>query len=73
MYLLTSLGATARMVSIYRPCVTLIVISFFCIAAPGKTNDAVAIHKTSLLPWLDALPPVFLLQATVPTPLQNIW
>ena len=32
---------------------------FFCIAAPGKTNDAVAIRKTSLLPWLDALPPGF--------------
>jgi hypothetical protein len=34
---------------------------FFCIAAPGKTNDAVVIRKMSLFPWLDAMPPGFLL------------
>jgi hypothetical protein len=30
---------------------------FFCLAAPGKTNDSVAIKKTSLPAWLDSLPP----------------
>jgi hypothetical protein len=30
---------------------------FLCLAAPGKTNDSVAIRKTSLPAWLDALPP----------------
>jgi hypothetical protein len=30
---------------------------FLCLAAPGKTNDSVAIRKTSLPAWLDTLPP----------------
>ena len=30
---------------------------FLCLAAPGKTNDSVAIRKTLLPAWLDALPP----------------
>jgi hypothetical protein len=30
---------------------------FLCLAAPGKTNDSVAICKTSLPAWLDVLPP----------------
>jgi hypothetical protein len=30
---------------------------FLCLAAPGKTNDTVTIHKTSLPAWLVALPP----------------
>jgi hypothetical protein len=30
---------------------------FLCLATPGKTNNSVAIHQTSLPAWLDALPP----------------
>ena len=32
---------------------------YFSVAAPGKTNDARAIKKTSLLPWIEKLPPGF--------------
>jgi hypothetical protein len=32
---------------------------FFCLAAPGKTNNSVAIRRTSLPAWLDSLPHVF--------------
>jgi hypothetical protein len=30
---------------------------YFSVAAPGKTNDARAIKKTSLLTWIEKLPP----------------
>ena len=30
---------------------------FVSVAAPGKTNNSVAIQKTSLQPWVEALPP----------------
>jgi hypothetical protein len=32
---------------------------FFCPAAPGKTNDCVAIKKTCLPAWLESIPPGF--------------
>jgi len=32
---------------------------FFALAAPGKTNDVVALRKTSLSAWLESLPPGF--------------
>jgi len=32
---------------------------FFCLAAPGKTNDYVTIKKTCLPAWLELLPPGF--------------
>ena len=31
--------------------------TFFCLAAPGKTNDSIAIRKTSLPAWVLLLPP----------------
>ena len=37
--------------------------TFFAIAAPGKTNDSVAIRKTSLPAWLDQLPPGYFIAA----------
>jgi hypothetical protein len=34
-------------------------VYFYSLAAHGKTNDNVAIKKTSLPAWLNSLPPVF--------------
>ena len=31
--------------------------TFFCLAAPGKTNDSVAIRRTSIPAWVLSLPP----------------
>jgi len=37
--------------------------TFFSLAAPGKTNDNVAIKKTSLPAWLESLPPGYFIAA----------
>jgi hypothetical protein len=37
--------------------------TFFSLAAPGKTNDNVAIKKTSLPAWLELLPPGYFIAA----------
>jgi hypothetical protein len=36
---------------------------FFALASPGKTNDVVALHKTSLSAWIKSLPPGFFVAA----------
>jgi hypothetical protein len=33
--------------------------TFFCLAAPGKTDDSIAIRKTSIPSWVQSLPPGF--------------
>jgi hypothetical protein len=38
-------------------------VTFFSLAAPGKTNDNVAIKKTSLPAWLESLPPGYFIAA----------
>ena len=34
-------------------------VYFYSLAAPGKTNDNIALKKTSLPAWLNSLPPGF--------------
>jgi hypothetical protein len=36
---------------------------FFALASPGKTNDIVALRKTSLSAWIESLPPGFFVAA----------
>jgi len=54
-------------VNVQAVCDAVCHVYFYSLAAPGKTNDNIAIKKTSIPAWLNSLPPVFLLHLTVHT------